>query len=186
MSTSNFIWRDRSYIFIIFLCILFYFNTFIAQIHKKNTSVKKGNPKLAHRPTKWGPLFTHQNRKTRDKHNYKQTTVEKKEILWSGNLLTYTFRHCCLRETGIFRHCCLWVTERHFWSEMKFFRISILVYISCLGLCNGYDEISCSHVLFDDIHKYILYFRGRKIKKWKSSCSERGIIVGDCWCILGW
>ena len=45
------------------------------------TLVQKGYPKEAHRPTKRGPLFTHQNQKTRDKHNYRQTTKENKEIL---------------------------------------------------------------------------------------------------------
>ena len=44
--------------------------------------MQKGNPEQAHRPTKWGPLFTHQNRKTRDKHNNKQTTEENEEILF--------------------------------------------------------------------------------------------------------
>ena len=61
------------------------------------TLVQKGNPEQAHRPTKSGPLFTtHQNRKTRDKHNYRQATEENKEnntikskIL--RNLLRYFF-----------------------------------------------------------------------------------------------
>ena len=59
--------------------LFYYFITFIAQIHKKITLVQKGNPEQAHRPTKWGPLFTHQ--KLKDMHNYRQTTEENKEIL---------------------------------------------------------------------------------------------------------
>ena len=80
------------------------------------TLVQKGNPEQAHRPTKSGPLFTtHQNRKTRDKHNYRQATEENKEnntikskhlnkIL--RNLLRYFFfspppPNCCDRFTSL-------------------------------------------------------------------------------------
>lgn len=40
------------------------------------TSVQKGTP---NRLTKRGPVFTHKNRKTRDRHKYRQTTEEHKK-----------------------------------------------------------------------------------------------------------
>ena len=41
------------------------------------TLVQKGNPEQAH--------LTHQNQKTRDKHNYRQTTKEKKNTIKKKN-----------------------------------------------------------------------------------------------------
>ena len=48
------------------------------------TLVQKGNPEQALRPSKWDPSLhiKKTKKKTRDKHNYRQTTKEHKEIYY--------------------------------------------------------------------------------------------------------